>query len=141
MVSHEHRCIFIHQRKCAGTSVINHFGLTLTDPEWHYFNDGLMSENPCWSSVKTDYAGYTVFSIVRNPWDRFISAWKYLPSTRDRDIEDVLNNLPEKGHDFRHITRPQSAILLDRNGDLITDDLIYFENLQEGFTAFCKKNR
>ncbi|NUQ82475.1 MAG: sulfotransferase family 2 domain-containing protein [Bacteroidetes bacterium] len=136
MISHKHKVIFIHQRKCAGSSIISSFGLTTADPEWHAFNDGVVSENPWWSEVRQHHADYHIFTVVRNPWDRFISAWKYLPALRNLPLETVLQNLPREGHDFRHITRPQSQILLDRNGSLVAN-ILRFENLQADFDQFC----
>ncbi|HYJ86606.1 MAG TPA: sulfotransferase family 2 domain-containing protein [Pyrinomonadaceae bacterium] len=132
MISHTNECIFIHQRKCAGCSIINAFDFTTADPEWHFMNDGLLS--PEYLSAP---AGYFRFSIVRNPWDRFISGWKYCASTRERSLHDVLANLPREGHDYRHVTRPQHEILYDENGNLIVDYLMRFESLQQDFDKVC----
>jgi len=132
MLSHKYKCIFIHQRKCAGCSITHTFGLDPSEPEWHFMNDGLLS--PEYESAPT---GYFRFSVMRNPWDRFVSGWKYLPSTRDRSLLDVLNNLPQGGADYRHLTRPQHAILYDKNGRLIVDYMIRYESLQQDFDAVC----
>jgi hypothetical protein len=78
MICHDYKCIFIHQRKCAGVSIIHAFGFEPSDPEWYSMNDGVLS--PEYESAPS---GYFQFSVVRNPWDRFISGWKYLPVTRE----------------------------------------------------------
>jgi hypothetical protein len=132
MISHSLKCIFIHQRKCAGCSIIEAFGFKLSDAEWHFMNDGVLS--PEYQLAPNDYFR---FSVVRNPWDRFISGWKYLRATRDRSLRDVLNNLPQEGHDYRHLTRPQHSILYDDSGRLIVDHLIRFESLQQDFDKVC----
>jgi hypothetical protein len=133
MISDKYKCIFIHQRKCAGCSIIHTFGLDQAEPEWHFMNEGVLS--PEYESAP---AGYFRFSVVRNPWDRFISGWKYLPATRDRSLRDLLANLPIDGAEYRHLTRPQHAILYDENGRLIVDYIIRFESLQRDFDEVCK---
>ena len=115
MISHKFKCIFIHQRKCAGSSIIDTFGFKISDPEWHVMNDGVVSPE-----YVSDTSGYFRFAVARNPWDRFVSGWKYLAATRDRSLRDVLTNLPQVGKDYRHLTRPQHTTLFDQNGRLIS---------------------
>ena len=132
MICHTYKCIFVHQRKCAGSSIINTFGLRPDDANWHFMNDGALSPE-----YATAPSGYFRFSVIRNPWDRFISGWKYLPATRQRSLHEVLTNLPGERHDYRPLTRPQHAILYNQNGQLIVDHLIRFESLQEDFNRVC----
>jgi hypothetical protein len=113
-------------------SIVQTFGLEPDCPEQHFMNDGVLG--PDYQSAP---AGYFRFSAVRNPWDRFVSGWKYLESTRERPLLDVLTNLPQAGADYRHLTRPQHAILYE-NGRLIVDYLIRFESLQQDFDQVCK---
>ena len=137
MICHHYRCIFIHQRKTAGSSLKESFGLNRNEPDWHAFNDGRLSKKPNWCDKIKKYDDYFVFSVVRNPWDRFISGWKYCESTRHRDLLDVAQNMPKEGHDYRHLTRPQLDIITDEQGHLLTDFIIRFENLQSGFDQVC----
>jgi hypothetical protein len=134
MISRQHRCIFIHQRKCAGMSVIATFGLRPDNPDYHYLNDGVLGP---------EYAGrppdFFVFSVVRNPWDRFISGWKYCTSTRLRTLRDVLLDPPRTGHDYRHVTRPQVDILFEAQGRPATDVLMRYESIQQDFDAVCDR--
>lgn len=134
MISHRHHCIFVHQRKCAGTSIIQTFGLTPEDADWHVANDGVLS--PGFAELPADYFR---FSIVRNPWDRFVSGWKYCASTRERSLRDVLEHPPTEGHDYRHVTRPQSAILFDGSGRLCVDVVLRFEQIQADFDRVCRR--
>lgn len=94
-------------------------------------NDGVLS--PEYGSAPS---GYFRFSVVRSPWDRFVSGWKYLPATRDKSLRDVLSNLPRDGAEYRPLTRPQHTILYDE-GRLIVDYIIRFESLQQGFDKVC----
>ena len=134
MISHRHRCIFIHNRKAAGLSVREAFDFDKRDPDWHRYNNGVRSIE--WYFRPK---GYLTFAIVRNPFDRLISAWQYLAKTRTKPLAEVLRDPPHRGHDYRHLTRPQSAILTDFRGRLVVDELIRFEDLQTGFNRVCDR--
>lgn len=136
MISHEHKCIFIHQRKCAGISIMKTFGCTPPDPRAHFLNDGVLSPEFNWH----DYVipGYYKFSVVRNPWDRFVSGWLYCEATRHLPMQKVLEDLLNyQGHDYTHITRLQRDILYDNEGKLITNHLMRYEHLQDDFDLVC----
>ena len=134
MISRQHECIFIHQRKCAGMAVIATFGLRPDNPDYHYMNDGVLSPE----YVRRP-ADYFIFSVVRNPWDRFVSGWKYCASTRLRTLRNVLLDPPQTGHDYRHVTRPQVDILFDAQGQLATNFLIRHESIQHDFDTVCDR--
>lgn len=136
MLCHKYRCLFIHQRKCAGSSIREAFRPDVTpgQPEWDFGGDGSQG-----SSYKDWPANYSVFAVVRNPWDRFISGWRYLASTRDRPLRDVLMDLPKHGHDYRHLTRTQCATLFDNYGRAVYDSLLRYETLQLDFDKYCKR--
>lgn len=138
MISHKYRCIFIHQRKAAGCSIITSFGLHEKDPDWHRFNEGTLSEE--WQRRREIAPDYLVFAVIRNPWDRFVSGWKYLPATRKKPLLKVLKNLPTAatGHDYRHLTRPQLDTLVDERGVFAPDYVLRFENLAEDYAKFCE---
>ncbi|MDJ1006617.1 MAG: sulfotransferase family 2 domain-containing protein [Paracoccaceae bacterium] len=87
MISHTHQVIYVHLPKTAGTSVKSLFA----DNEKYRFDKGVLDPN--WSAPEFD--GYYRFSVVRNPYDRFVSGWKYCASTRNRPILDVLRHLPQ----------------------------------------------
>ena len=134
-----YRCIFIHQRKAAGTSIIRAFGKTpsfplgIKNPEWHWFNNGVLGRG--WAYRPPFY----VFSAVRNPFDRVVSAWKFLKATRDRPLEEVLLHPPSSSYVHVHLTRPQIASLRTADGSLVTDDLVRFESLQADFDRVCDR--
>ncbi|WEK51162.1 MAG: sulfotransferase family 2 domain-containing protein [Candidatus Kaistia colombiensis] len=134
MLDRASKSIFIHQRKTGGVAVIGAFGYTPDSPDWHAYNNGVLDKG--WEARP---AGYYIFTTIRNPFDRLISAWKYLESTRNRGLLEVLLNPPQEGADYRHLTRPQVAILRDTAGNLVPDYLMRFEHLQEDFDAVCDR--
>lgn len=136
MICHKYKCIFIHQRKAAGTSIIRSFGYTPQDMEWHLFNNGTRGNKwPLKDQIAKDYL---IFTAVRNPWERFISGWKYLPAYRDLPLDEVMANLPTEGHDYRHLTRPQMDILVDANGRFVPDVVLRQETLEDDYRELCK---
>lgn len=90
MISHEYKCIFVAQRKCAGTSIIHAFGHRYTSPdtlppEWHFMNHGVLTID-----FNEQPKDYYVFSVSRNPWDRLISGWLFLPHVDVRTSRKTL---------------------------------------------------
>jgi hypothetical protein len=132
MIDHHYHCVFIHQRKCAGSSIIQTFGYKLKDPDWHFANDGILS--PEWAEIPK---GYFKFAVMRNPWGRFVSGWKFLRGLARLPLRTLLEHMPEHGLLYRHLTRPQYATLYTPDGELAVDKLIRFENLQAGFDEVC----
>lgn len=117
-------------------SIISSFGITPQMPEWHLYNNGVL--DPEWAVRPENERDFFIFSSIRNPFDRIVSAWKYLAATKERPLEDVLASPPRDGHDYRHFTRPQADILRDTvTGRLVTHDLIRFESLQSDYDRIC----
>lgn len=145
MISHKHKFIFIHQRKCGVSSIATALRKYTTDtPD---FQDGVLSPEFIRGDL-SKYSDYLIFSISRNPWDRFVSGWKYLQKDfpkyertfiKGLSLKETLLNLPQTGHDYRHITRNQVDILIDKSGKSILNDLIRFENFQQDFNTVCDK--
>ena len=91
MVSHKHKFIFLHIPKCAGTSI----GETLNsyfDEYWNYSGFKIHHDDLTKKMLKE----YFVFSIVRNPWDRLFSQYKFRPWLNCDPFEDTAYNLEEK---------------------------------------------
>jgi hypothetical protein len=145
MVSHEFKCIFVHSPKTGGTSINKAFGMDWYHPDVHFMNSGV-----CGADAAKKPDDYFMFSVVRNPYDRFISGWKFAPFTRERSLMDVLGNLPAYPPDMRVITDPdseyyagahistkQSDRLLLSNGSIGVNLVIRYENMQRGFDKVC----
>jgi len=75
MISHEHRCIFIHIPRCAGSSIET----WIAGDDW--WNVNSPTKHILASQAKLLYAeywdSYFKFSIVRNPYTRMSSCLKY----------------------------------------------------------------
>jgi hypothetical protein len=147
VICHEYRCIFIHQRKAAGTSICYAFDIpwAIDSVAWNFMDSGVRSNE------HGQYPSYFHFSVVRNPYDRFISGWKYCKAAQDKSVLEVLQNLPtddlsanrendpngRRSHDYVHITRPQYEIIFHEDGTFGVDFVIRFERLQADFNRVC----
>ena len=152
MIDDKHKFIFIHIPKTGGTSIEltfkkrikgSHKHLTLFDYE---------------NELKTEIEKYFVFSVIRNPWDRLVSYWKYRQGKPHAPIDGKLNEFDKwlkfissldlnnlngktaRGNipDFRMGLDLQFNSLLNKKNE-INVNLIRFENLQEDFNTICDK--
>jgi len=151
MQSDTHKCIFIHIPKCAGTTIRNTLQPLINGHASH-------SHQLASSYDKPELKNYFRFSFVRNPWDRFVSAFLYLKaggarthfngSDWDDEIIEVLKidqsknfadwvssestvqEAKERGQHFR-----AQSVYLDAPVDFIGR----FESLSEDFEVLCNK--
>lgn len=76
MISHTHRCIFIHVPKCGGTSMEaylhEHAAATGADPE---IGVGRRIRREFLAETLNRHPDHFVFAFVRNPFDRIVSTW------------------------------------------------------------------
>jgi len=164
MISHKHKCIFLHIPKAAGTSVERF--LRDADPDI----PAKVLRKRGFSRFLNDHLDYYVFSFVRNPYDRFVSAWKwgelkfskegdlpfynkergvsfeeYVLLTTDLDYRKDNENLWSEYDEYH--TLPQFEFFPHLNGGHYFSDKINpqftcdfigkFENLNEGFNEVC----
>ena len=142
------RTIFIHIPKTAGVSLVKSiFG--------HVTLEGHRSVSFYKQVFGTRYSDFFTFTIVRNPWDRLYSAYKFLQKgginihdknafethlSTYKDFEDfVLKGLNEKIiWEIMHLI-PQYEFVCDKNGKIIVDYVGRFESLQEDVAGLSKK--
>lgn len=113
-----------------------------------FLSNGVTENVADYKTFQEKYKNYLVFTIVRNPWDRFVSGWKYCPSTKSKPIQEVIHNLPKhnsglplihpNNHDYIHLTRTQYSFI-QKDDKIVPDVIIRFENLQEDFDKLCDK--
>lgn len=106
MISHRHKCIFIHIPKCAGTS-IKYFLFPSENIHWYDPNyeavHGWCPERKFFMQHATttqlletelitrdQWDTYFKFTFVRNPWDRAVSDYFWL--MKDQNIKDTFTN-------------------------------------------------
>jgi len=164
MISHKHKCIFIHIPKSAGTSIERFLREIDVDIQQK------VPRKRGFSRFFNDYLDYYVFSFVRNPYDRLVSAWKwgelkfskegdlpfynkergvsfeeYVLLTTDLDYRKDNENLWSEYDEYH--TLPQFEFFPHLNGGHYFSDKINpkftcdfigkFENLNEDFNKVC----
>ncbi len=142
------RSIFVHIPKCAGVSVAKALfgnlagGHTTLDEYLDIFEPRCIMD-------------YFKFTIVRNPWDRLVSAYFYL---RDGGFGSTDRNFFERElSEFRGFDafvhgwvnrsniwrwyhfRPQYHFMLDRRERVALDFVAFFENLNDDFRYIANR--
>ena len=150
-VNHELKSIFIHVAKCAGSS--------LSSLTW---NKGCGHKTYIeYAKDISDIEKYFTWSVVRNPWDRAVSAYedaiKLHPTVNTfkkfieilythKDLfrtaqcvkESDFIKIPGVGVNRIHFL-PAHLCLQDENGCMKCTFVGRFENLQEDFRYVCNK--
>lgn len=165
-VSYEHKFIFIHIPKCAGSSIrkaLKNAGVQLdwegpvrpehkakysTNEKWlHHMQApvlrSLLPEN-VWDA-------FFKFAFVRNPWDRLVSEYHFNkriyainPHFRQRRPEwaqsfDASSNFDEWLKLGIEYVRPSLGFILDKHGKLLVDFVGRHENLRQDFQYVCDR--
>jgi len=158
VISHQHRCVFIHIPKTAGQSV-EHVFLDLAGLTWETRDPLVLraNDNPelgpprlahltaseyvdCGYLTPEQFSSYYKFSFVRNPWDRLVSEYKYRGYPVKIDFKTYLaRHLPSRGwtDNYRHII-PQYEFLHDSEGRRLVDFVGRYETLQADFDRVCR---
>jgi hypothetical protein len=149
MICHPYRCIFIHVPKCAGQSIERVF-LEAVGLDWDSRAPLLLRRNDkpelgpprlahltaeeyvtCKHVSPQQFASYFKFAIVRNPWDRMVSFYKYLGFDRRTDFKQFVTKY------FMHqlwtnkywFVRPQCEFIYNDDGECLVDYVGRFELL------------
>ncbi len=164
MISHKHKCIFIHISKCAGSSIEKALGIDIANNSetnnknlfgWnkehqlflqHATPEELLNHG---FLTKDQWEQYYKFIIVRNPWERALSDYIWL--VKDVKISDSFHNFIHKkgafskvltqntGKHYRgdHLNKQIDYFYI--NGQEIKyDKVIRFENLKEELPVLYK---
>jgi hypothetical protein len=153
MISEKYNTVFVHIPKTAGRSIdyvfIEAHGLTWETraPLLLRANDD-PSRGPCFLThlfareyvecghlSPERFASMFKFAVVRNPYDRFISEfrWRSAEEPQRRLTIDSLWAMKDAGpftDEGRHLAR-QIDFVTDRNGKIIVDEVLRFESLAE----------
>ena len=157
MISHHHKCVFIHVPKVAGQS-IEHVHLDQLDLSWENRAPLLLRSNdrpelgppalahllareyvPLRYMTQEQYDSYYSFAFVRNPWHRVVSFYKYLDYAQAMDFRTFLDRAfrTDLYQDMHWFTRPQADFVFDRDGQLMVDFVGCFEHLKRDWAVVC----
>lgn len=130
-----HKIVFIHIPKSAGTSIRKGF-----------FNGNYTG--PVMGHIPKEWESYFKFAFVRNPYERFVSAYKMFKKNKSdmsiKEFYDITVNEKISYNDretlkskIRHHTIPQ---LHPYNCLQFADFIGRYENLEKDFKFVCEKN-
>lgn len=143
----EKKCIFIHIPKCAGISIckslLGNLGgghLTIRDYQAAF--------------TPHEFVNFFKFTIVRNPWDRLVSAYNFLKrgglNERDRlwaeenlarftDFNEFVKNWVNRKNVFTYYHfRPQTYYVSIRNKPIL-DYIGYMDRIKQDYEFIAKK--
>lgn len=89
------------------------------------------------------WRSYFKFALVRNPYDRFVSACAFLnrrnPAYGGQEQAFMRSALRSERFRRRVLIRPQTILLEDELGNLGMDYIGRYETLQASFAAICRE--
>jgi len=171
-VSHPHRAIFVHVPKTAGTSVEALLGMHGEKTQIGlvpYFNQELDLEHlygrqlqhltalQIREALRDDvaFATYFKFAIVRNPWERLVSALAWTDQKWARGEELVQRDFEQQVLQVQtlfqaaqaapasvalpHFLTPQCLYLYDAEQRLMVDEVLRFERLDEEWPRVARR--
>ena len=137
MISHTHKCIFIHNNKTGGTSISK---FLINDPEPLDKHNSILQYK---KKYRDCFNSYFKFTFVRNPWDKLLSQYFFrvgdrdspffMPKKENTSFKEFLQKPVGMGHiqQFSRISNKWGRILVDFIGR--------FESLQQDFYTVCDK--
>ncbi|MEP3330897.1 sulfotransferase family 2 domain-containing protein [Sedimentitalea sp.] len=155
MISHAHKTVFVHIPKTGGQSIetvfLDDLGLAWRDraalmlrqnnnrnagPQKlaHLYTDEYVARG---HMVAKDFDRYLKFSIVRHPFDRALSEFRYRVGAAAKrgqvlDLDDFLNSGASDDYldSARHLV-PQVRYVKDLQGRCLVDHVLRFEHLAQ----------
>lgn len=160
MISHRHRCIFVHIPKTGGSSIedaiwerprrVEDLWMGFVRPGFNKYQSGglqhLLARQIREEVGEDIFARYFKFSVVRNPWDRAVSQWRYMTTRKDlpeffgigpdAPLADYLEAAAASGHVQ---ALPQWDFLHDTDGARLVDVIGRFETLAQDAAAIFER--
>lgn len=141
MISHEHKWIFVHLLKCAGTSIECVFWKTGTDHicknEYVDTTRHVKHVTARQYSTTTYWDKYFTFTFVRNPWDKMVSFYEYYKKIRKQPGARFSEFLDDEH--WSPMFHNQLDLLTPHPGEPEIDYIGRFENLQNDFDYICDR--
>ncbi|MGJ5620525.1 sulfotransferase family 2 domain-containing protein [Sulfitobacter sp. MF3-043] len=150
MISHRHKTIFVHVPKTAGQSIeqvfVDDLGLSWDDRgilNLRYNSDPAFGPQRLAHLYADEYVrnghidrdlwnAYFKFAVVRNPYDRILSEFRYRRFRKTGPLFWFLRK--QYRDDYYDIARHavlQSRYLFDENGTCLVDEIVKFEELKD----------
>ncbi|ORT50697.1 hypothetical protein ST37_08230 [Vibrio sp. qd031] len=171
--------LWLHIRKAGGTSLKEILGPSYAVSEWKYGTPFVALDKSQWNNnlnnhlvslgeyeykrmlfaqkflyTEQEFAEMYKFAIVRNPYFRAVSCWKYLTKhwtltkprlmMAKRSFPYFLDMLPEfwETRFDRHVsthTAPMWQDITDEHGTVLLDDVFKLENIHNDIVTICDK--
>jgi Sulfotransferase family len=147
-IYHHIKTIFVHVPKAAGTSIEKRLRQSDKDVV-----GGHTTALAYRKKYPAEFAAYFKFAVVRDPLDRFISAYSYL---KQMAVHSALNN--QIVHDCESMDHfaekikaspgiignivhllPQHQFICDQKGEVIMDSVFRFEKLESAWREICSR--
>lgn len=145
----DHRCIFVHIPKCAGISISRSLFGENFDATHRSLNEYLKILGP------RKFKSYFKFTVVRNPYDRLVSAYCFLKkggmneqdknwAEKNLSPYDDFDTFVKKWVNQKNIQtqihfHPQSSFICLQKNQPGMDFIGYYENLEADFQHVCQK--
>ena len=153
MINHEHRYIFIHIPKTAGSSIQQALGNENTATVRHGHHGRLHEYRRVYGAATV--RDYTTFTVIRNPWDLEVSAYCYNAQLQRTEAEMAgIRARNPYWHELIQFCKTQSFAAYIRSplwftdapieefitldGAYALDYYLRFERLQDDFAALCR---
>ncbi|MCB4808724.1 sulfotransferase family protein [Tamlana sp. 62-3] len=164
MISHKHKCIFIHIPKCGGTTIkyllfpnedvswnkVDYNKLYGWCPKRKFFLQHATAKQLLETELISEdvWKTYYKFTFVRNPWDRAVSDYFWL--LKDQKIKDSFKNYIFKQGKFKAVLTHENELyyrgdhtkqqteFFDLESDFKPDYIGKFENYNNNLKHLCE---
>ena len=145
MVYEQHKTIYIQVTRTSSNSIHSLLGneIQLSLPLTHETYTNVVLNKV---ANGEDVSNYYSFSTVRNPYDRFVSAYVFFTNifpqstlSFDESLDRLLNFLPDWWNNTFTLYRPQWYYICDENYNILVDDICRFENLESDWVNIANK--
>lgn len=154
MISHEHKAIFVHIPKTAGSSIevalntgVQHSEGAIDEATGKFYPVTMGKEKHFNARACRKHYGrkiwrdYFKFTVVRNPWQRIHSWWwngKEITGSISLPFDEFIHTSLAPSTALPKALRPQVNWITSDDGKIEMDYICRFENINNDFSAVCK---
>jgi len=141
--------LFVHIPKTGGTSIedsLKKHNINVGRFKNSMKNTELFNNVTCsyWhippKNMNISFNDYNVFTVIRNPYKRFVSEYKYNGCKKHTDINKWAVSLRDNPNPYKNDCHllPQIEYLYDKDGELV-HDILRLEHINDDFKDLKKK--